>query len=172
MSGNISIFDVSLNNDLNLLINNDLTFKNGFNNANFFNNNIITFNNLENLYNNDTYYNGIFVEFNLIFSLDIYNVNINLDLLNNLNYINLDLSSIDISYVNNGLQKINVGKFLYNYSNDNRDIICGPFIYKISNNLLHNESIYYKNSYRLIVNSSIDCDITDIKFIIQIKNYK
>ena len=168
----ISIYDNSLNNDLNLLINNDLTFKNGFNNSNFFNNNIITFSNLENLYNNDTYYNGIFVEFNLIFSLDIYNVNINLDLLNNLNYINLDLSSVDISYLNNGLQKINVGKFLYNYSNDNKDIICGPFIYKISNNLLHNESIYYKNSYILIVNSSIDCNITDIKFIIQIKNYK
>ena len=35
---NISIFDASLNNDFNLLINNDLTFKNGFNNANFFNN--------------------------------------------------------------------------------------------------------------------------------------
>ena len=62
------------------------------------------------------------------------------------------------------MQNINVGKYLYSYNNENKDLIYGPYIYKIANNRLYNKSIYYKNNYILRLTSAIKYVDNDYSF--------
>ena len=149
---------INENKTYELKIDHIATYKNGFYNNLLFNNNLLCFENLENLLINN---NSIFIElYGTCFS----------DNNNSLNNISLNMSCDDVEIT--CLSNVIIGNNIINPSSNNNYLTFGPTSYKLTKNNNDNKCIYYKNKFNFYLSSELsNIKISDIKIIIKILNY-